>query len=237
MQYLSKLLLVVFLGLLFVPGCSEDENFQPDFKYEYFPLDTGRYVTYEVDSIVYDDFTGTVDTFQYQLKETIASTFKDNQGRTNYRLQRYFRPSDTAKWRIGDVWFTIRTDERAEKIEENQRFIKLVFPPERGATWQGNRFINTTDNIDYYEDWTYEITELDVAATYNDLQFDSTLTVDQVDKENQIEKTRAIETYAKGVGLIYKEFLHLEKQDVTAPWSEAESGFILRMSVVDYGEL
>jgi len=235
-QLFSKSMVVLIVVLLFGSGCSKDENFDPDFKYAYFPVDTGRYVTYQVDSIVYDDFTGTVDTFQYQMREWMTSTFKDNEGRTNYRLERYFRQSDTTNWRISDVWFMLRTKERAEKIEENQRFIKLVFPPQKGLTWQGNRFINITDDIDYYEDWTYEITEVDKEATYNGLQFDSTLTVDQVDKENQIEKTRGIEVYAKGVGMIYKEFLHLEKQDVTAPWSEAESGFILRMSVVDYGK-
>lgn len=236
MQIFSKLIILLIVVFLLLAGCGKDENFDPDFKYEYFPVDTGRYVTYRVDSIVYDDFTGTVDTFQYQLQERITSTFKDNEGRTNYRLERYFRQSDSANWRIGDVWFMLRTKERAEKIEENQRFIKLVFPPKEGVTWQGNRFLNITDNIDYYEDWTYEITEVDEEATYNGLQFDSTLTVDQVDNENQIEKTRGIEAYAKDVGMIYKELQHLEKQDVTAPWSEAESGFILRMSVIDYGK-
>ena len=95
--------------------------------YEYFPNDSGIWVQYVVDSIDYDDEFGN-DTFQFQLLEKIESKSIDNEGRDAQRIERLKRPNDSSIWRIKDVWYANLTESKAEKIEENLRYVKLNFP-------------------------------------------------------------------------------------------------------------
>ena len=227
--------------LIVLYSCNKEDDFVIDFKYEYFPVEIGSFVVYNVDSIKFIDNEPTVsDTAQYQIKELIESVFVDNEGRDTYRIERYKRRDSLSPWVIEDVWFSNRTQTTAERIEENLRFIKLVFPPKIGLTWDGNVFIDIHEGIEWLEDWEYEITELDVPNTVNELSFDSTLTVLQEDNQadfvNVIEKIYSIEVYAKHVGLVSKELQVLKKEPI-ALWTEPTSGFIVRMEIAGYGTL
>jgi len=228
-----------FLLAVIFSSCSKTEDFVIVYKYDYYPLETGHYVVYEVDSIVINDFTQTTDTFRYHKKYVIDSAFTDNIGREAYRLIRYQRADSTQSWTLTDVWYAVRTETTLEVIEENQRFVKLLFPPEEEQTWDGNQYIDSVDANWYLwhpSAWEYTLTEVDVPANINGLQFDSTLTVTQQSDSTLIEKVVSVEKYAKGVGMIYKYFSALEKnRDITRPWSNPESGFILIFTISDYG--
>ncbi|MCD8538412.1 MAG: hypothetical protein LRY55_00600, partial [Leadbetterella sp.] len=69
----------------------------------YFPLEIGRYVTYQVDSTIFDDFTCSVRTSTYQMRYTIADTFRDDQDRLSYRMEVHRRMADTAQWDVFKV--------------------------------------------------------------------------------------------------------------------------------------
>lgn len=234
----KRYLLAAFLLLvLFIFSCEKGgKDYVPNYQEDYFPIDTGFFVIYQVDSILFDNnFTPSIsDTNSYQIKEYIESSFTDNEGREAYRIERYVRKDSTQSWQIKNVWYSVRNQTSAERVEENLRFIKLVFPPNLGETWMGNKYINIKTEINYYANWEYEITELAQPFTVNGIRFEETLSVLHIDEENLIEKTYSTERYARGVGLISKEFLRLEKQNVSNPWTEPESGFILRMNVLDY---
>ena len=144
-------------------------------------------------------------------------------------------PDDTTAWLIKDIWFATRTATRLEVVEENLRFIKLVFPPYEEATWKGNLFINAIDDLAWYADWEYEFTGVDESKTVGGISFAKTLTVLQIDySENRLEYIYGLERYATKVGLIYKELIHLERSTFSGPW---EKGFILIMTVNSYGNL
>src|SRR5688572_302830 len=68
----------------------------------YFPLDSGRYIIYDVDSIVHhdgDDNTLKPDSlktyYNFQVKEQTDSSFIDGEGRKAWYVSRYKRLSDT----------------------------------------------------------------------------------------------------------------------------------------------
>ncbi len=235
----------VFIGLLTViiavyfSGCkTKTDNFVLDYKYEYFPFDSGRYWIWEVDSIIFEPLgSGLVrsDTLKVYIKEVVESIYTDNAGRPTARIERYQSYTEDYNWFITDVWFANRTRKTGEKIEENLRFVKLLFPPKKNQTWNGNQYLQFTENIEWLKGWVYEVTLLDVPAIYNAVNFDSTITVLQRDSENLIAKTYATETYAKNVGLVYKEWLNLEKTRVTEPWTNPEKGFILKMTIKEFG--
>lgn len=230
---------VLLLAMAIFSSCNKTEEFIIDYKYDYYPLETGHYVVYDVDSIVIDDFTQTTDTFRYQKKYVIDSTFTDNIGRAAYKLIRYQRGDPTQGWTLTDVWYVVRTETTLEVNEENQRFVKLLFPPDEGQTWNGNQYIDSVDANWYLwhpSAWEYTISEVDKPAIINGFQFDSTLTVTQQSDSTLIEKVISVEKYAKHVGMIYKYFSALEKNgDITRPWSNPESGFILVFSISEYG--
>ncbi|HRS54214.1 MAG TPA: hypothetical protein P5250_05875 [Bacteroidales bacterium] len=186
-------------------SCKNDIIVSEINDYNYFPVNKGHYVIYQVDSIVYNDFTNTVDTFLYEIKEYIESDIIDNSGRTVQRLEKYKRNCDTLPWKLNNVWTCLRTTYTAEKVEENVRYLKLIFPIQKDKKWNGNAY-----NI--FDEQTYKY--IDVHKPYYNkyLYFDSTITVLQKDFNTLISNDYAIEIYATGVGLVYKKFVQIEKE-------------------------
>ncbi len=213
------LLLLFFMSAVMF-SCREEQLVSPaiPFGYEYFPVNTGHSVVYNFDSVFIDSKVGVNDTTHYQLKEIIESTFTDNTGRPTLRIERYRRNNDSASWNIKNVYFANVSTTSAEKVEENQRLVKLVFPVKLNKSWSGNAFTSLPK-------WEYEYTGVDEPLKIGSQTFDSTLTVTQIDELNLIEKDYSVEKFAKHVGLVYRQNIHLEK---------TPAGVITRGSVITY---
>ncbi|MEM1320427.1 MAG: hypothetical protein AAGG75_09225 [Bacteroidota bacterium] len=234
--------------LLLLSSCNENntEDFPLELGYEYFPLEVGKYTIYQVDSVLFDT-TGTgvvIDSTQSFIRETIVDTFVDNSGQTNYRIEREWRRSLGETWTVQDVWTALRSDIRAERVEENFRFVKMVFPLSVGRSWDGNQFIDINTNISVagetivpFKNWFYEILSVGEPGAVGVLQFDEVAEITQADAENFIELRRSFERYARGVGLIYREMWILDTQRIseTDPWEEkAQKGFILKQRLIEH---
>jgi hypothetical protein len=197
MRIVSKILLFSFLIPLF--SCEKD-NSSPQLNLDYFGLNKGAYIEYQVTEISHDiDALIQHDTMYYQLKTLIGDTFVDNQGRIANKFLRYKRMNSTDNWQLTDVWTTIIDDNRGELVEENQRIIKLVFPPSKGKEWNPNAFNNMNVQEFYYAQ---------IHKPY--LNFDSTLFVEQDDFLSLVDRRKKHEVYAKGIGLIHKYFKDLK---------------------------
>jgi hypothetical protein len=221
---------LILSGILFtIASCKKESTDPLTIDKSYFPLETGKYILYDVDSTGYSSFDGSVKVSSYQIKEELDSPFIDNEGNEAYRIIRSRRENDTSAWRTIDIWTANLTDHTAEKVEENLRFIKLDFPVNLSKRWYGNAKIQTDGDQAYLDGWIYEYTSVNAPLTINGLSFDSTVTVLQHDEENLIEQTIYIEQYAKDVGLIYKK----EEQLETQPGFPAD-GFIIEMRVKEF---
>ena len=200
-----KILLIILLSIILL-SCKKD-NLVPekvDLGYEYFPVKIGHTLIYDVDSIAYLQPSGDTIIEKFRIKECIETVYKDNQNRDTYKLVRYKKKYqqgvsyDLLDWVLQDVWSVNLNKTRAEVNEENLRFIKLIFPIEKNATWNGNAQNNLGE-------WSYKYTEVHQPLTLNGLQYDSTLTVTQKKENTAIYYKNYTEQYAKGVGMIYKE--------------------------------
>lgn len=199
--------------ILFVAACKKTKDEIPDLGYNYYPVEVGSYIVYDVDSIYYDDFNNTKDTFKFQLKHKIESQFIDNEGRTAYRIERsvkFYNPSipyNQQQWQLRDVWVANKTNTTAELVEENTRYIKLAFPVKETQKWNGNAQ-NTSDA------WQYEYNFFDLPRTHGGVVYDSVLEVNQFDDKGAIltERKFFVERYARNVGLIYKRVIDIESQ-------------------------
>jgi len=172
-------------------------NYEPVHMYdEYFPLNTNDTVHFKVTTIEHNSFGK--DTLIYWLREVITDDFIDGEGDLAYRLERYWRMDTTQSYDIKDVWMMKKNIRSAEKVEENVRYIKMVFPLSYYVFWDGNAL----NNIGEQE---YTIEFLHEPYLINNMTFDSTVTISHNDKSNLLEYESAYEVYAINVGLVYKE--------------------------------
>jgi hypothetical protein len=235
MKYNKILFLMI---ILMTVSCKKDSDFNADFGYDYIVNQIGSYTIYHVDSTVYNDFTKTVTDTSIELKEVVVEDFIDNLGRNAQRVERYKRAvGDTSNWELFRTFYIVKGKNNAERVDENLRYINFVFPAKENLTWEGNRFIDAVDNNKFLADWTYKFTSVDVPETINGINYPEAATIILRDNETAIEKVFAKEIYAKGVGMIYKEWQHLETQkDLEKPWPDkAEKGYIIKMYAIEHG--
>lgn len=225
-KYFRYLLAFLFAIPLF-QGCKKDTVIPPDPYYrEYFTAEVGNYIVYQCDSIVYDDFNGTIDTFSFKIKEYYESEFIDNSGRSAIRIERYKQAENSSTWTLKDVWQVVKSDSQVEKVEEDIRFIKLNFPVIDEKTWNINAINSLDPRMVAYKDVHKQF------AT-DSLSFDSTVTVENTDPQNLINEYRDTEIFAKGLGMVYKRFVDVKY--VTPPAIGVESGVVFIMQAVQFG--
>ena len=222
---MNRLFYIVFTSITFFFGCNKSNNESVKYYYNYFPLEVDGWVEYDVVDIIHSQLGS--DTAEYQLKEIAAEEFLDNEGRLTYRIERYWRDDSNANWSIKDVWYSNKTRTTAEKVEENVRFTKLIFPINTSKYWDGNAYNNM-------EEWEYYYDSLHKPKLINNLSFDSTITVIQRDNENVVEYEKVKEIYAVDIGLIYKS--HIDLDINLSNILDINSRRELEMTVTAYGK-
>lgn len=214
-RYLS--IVSLFAIIIAMVGCKKSNNQEAVMYYSYLPTEIGSWTEYEAREVLHHASIGT-DTSYYYLKEVVTEEFIDNQGRVTFRIERFKKDSLNGTYVISDVWYSNLTNTTAEKVEENIRFVKLVFPVNDNKTWDGNAF-NTE------MEWDYEYDSLHIERTYNGLYFDSTIKVQQIENVNPFQNQVAFEVYANYVGLVRKSYTNIENGD----------GRELELTIIDYG--
>lgn len=203
---------------------------------EYFPVQIGYYIIYDVDSTVYDELTHIPKTYKYRIKEQITQAYTNDEGTLSYRLERFIKWCDSTKsydqipWQIKDVWTITPYHTSIVKTEENIPYVKIIFPVKAHAQWDGNAKNNLGTKI-----YTYEYT--DTPETINNFYFTNTLKVKQYEYRSLIQYRNEVEKYAQNVGLVYKEITNLESQNIlpnVPVENRVEKGFIFKMYIVDW---
>lgn len=237
---------ISFLVLLFVSCKKENDNFAPDPVSDYFPLQVGKYITYDLDSTIFTNFGQTTTVRHYQAQYRIDAQITDNLNRPGYTIDRYLRQDSTQGWAIDNIFTVFPTGKSIEYIQDNLRFIKLMDPITDGFSWKGNSYLAFDPyrsyvfaNPAFMEDWNYTYQDVNAPLVLGTQSFDSTITVFEVSDSTgdpsisgteYAEKTNSIEKYAKNVGLIYKDFIHWEYQGTDNTYK----GFGEKLSIIDY---
>jgi len=221
---------LIFTLLILFFSCSKDEEtVAPDLGHDYANLVVGKYVVYDVDSFFYDDFTGTIDTSYYQIKEVVDSEYEDLEGEIAHKIIRYRKEIDSTNWVLIDVWNSKLTQTNFQKSEENIKFVKMTFPVRENNTWDGNS-MNNQGNM------TYEYTSIDEAESIGGNSLTKVLTVLQFEDINLVQERFFEEKYARGVGMVYKKSLNVSKvyNSSTGLW-ERSLGTDITMTLAYYG--
>jgi hypothetical protein len=243
--------LVIFMAAF--SSCEKQtEEFEAEPIKEYLPLQSGKFITYRVDSTVFTNFGRVEELHSYHEKQIIDSMFNDNQGRLSYRVFRYTRDTlDVQPWQPAGTYFITPLTNTIEVVDNNQRVVKLANFIKEGNTWKGNHYLpndpysykynfSNDDNIGEWDFTMDEVagTETINGKTYSDVvtitQADEVLNVPIVDPKSYASKTYSVEKYAKGIGLIYNELIMWEYQPNTGNTSGYKIGFGVKRSIIDH---
>ena len=239
-------------------GCGDDpiNTPYPDLTREYFPLKVGSSITYQVDSIVFDDAPGgnKLDTTSFQLKEEIAAKEFTENGDSVFIIHRFKRGDENQSWVLTDVWTANTTGIEALRTEENLKFRKLSFPLKYGKRWKSTAYINPETSIlvgteplkKVYEDWEAQVLSFDKAGTVGNFTFgDSTvMTLDQTNMDDGTMKRYVHEIYVRDIGMVARVDSILDSRCIDLgyfepclgkPWIEhADKGYILSQVMIAY---
>jgi len=204
---------------------------------DYYPTTLGKFVEYDVDSVVFNELSSVPDTFRYRIKEKFTAHFSDNEGKQAIRLERFikkYNPSllyDSIPYQIKEVWMSNASNKNIQVVEGNIRFTKLIFPVQQNSSWNGNAYNSLGE-------WLYKYTYIDKTETINQVNLDKVLLVTQRDDYTQIYHHFYIEKYAKGVGLVYREIKDIYSNNVISgiPVEQRiEKGVIYKQQIINYG--
>lgn len=236
-----------FISLFFISCKKEKDTFNSESVNDYYPLQVGKYITYELDSTVFVNF-GQKDTIiSYQAQDRVDAQITDNLGRPGYRIIRYIRKDTAEDWVANNTFLVVPTENSIEYIENNLRFLKLELPIKQDFSWKGNSYIDTysvNSDVKYLDDWDYIYDSINVPLTINSVTVDSTVKVSERDEflgqdpsipgTQYAEKAYALEKYGKGIGLIYREFLHWEFQGEQSGVPGYFVGYGVKLSITDH---
>lgn len=205
-------------------SCSKELEETPDMGYDYVPTEQGLFVSYQVQSIIWDDLNLSVDTTYYQVQMIIDTMFTDNMGRKSFRWNRYTK-TDTTDWLYDHTYALTKTTERLETVEGNNRYIRLAFPVRLSNHWDINAF-NIQDPIEA------QFIDVDVPKTISSNKFSQCAIVLIEDNQSLISNDFQEDTYARGVGLVQRVDIHIKKEFT----GEITKGYKLYYRAYDFGK-
>jgi hypothetical protein len=111
-------------------------------------------------------------------------------------------------WLLRNVWVINKTTTTIEKVEENIRYVRLIFPIKENVFWN----VNNKNNI-AERDISY--VNINLPESIGVFNFDSVITTGFDDGGSVLVSRESMsEKYAKNVGLIYKEDINVKSQPV-----------------------
>lgn len=238
---------LIFIGPLFLftlNSCSKLTDQPPKNMNmaDYYPLQVGKFISYKLDSTVFTNLGTQREIKTYFVQDLIDAVVKDNLGQDTWRIRRKIRSTtDTTQWLDNATFLVTPGAKRIEFTENNLRFIKLINPVSPSVSWKGNSYINVIDDfLRFYENWDYNYDKISEPYTVNGKTFPETITVNHIDQTDGnpndkrffYEVTRSSEVYAKGIGLIYKDFLHEFWQPNSANYQN--NSFGVRLTILNH---
>lgn len=190
-------------------GCRKNQ-LEPkpnDVGYGYFPLEVGNTWIYQVDSIHYDAFAKSIDTFSFLVKQVVVDTVVDNQGVRSSIVEFFRTDSLTGAYKLDRTLSKRIVDFRAEVIDSNVRVINLVFPPTLYKYWDANAY-NTKSKSEY------EILEALDSERIGTVLYNNVVHVVQRDEAFKTLRNYGVEKYAKGFGMVYAHQIYWIKKTI-----------------------
>jgi hypothetical protein len=240
-----------FLGVLALVvaslvSCKKSETLQAKNATDYYPMTVGKYITYKLDSSIYIGYTVTPITRSYYVRDVVDAKITDNLNRPAYRIARYIKDSlaQTA-WRNSNTFMVVPVDGAFEYVENNLRYRRLQNPVKDGFSWLGNSYIESSgqySTLSYLFRWEYQYEKIDQPFTAFTTTVPNTITIKQADDVDGVEanpngysgRDYSVEVFAKGLGLVHKDFLHWAYQPPQGNTPGFRTGYGVKLTMIDH---
>ncbi len=247
--HLSCLGLLVAATIALFSCTNKTEIITSDTLGDFMPLQSGKYITYRLDSLSYTNF-GTLQVIRrYQVKHVVDAQITDNLGRPSYRVYTYIRDSaGTQPWNANGSYFVTPLANQIEVIDDNLRVAKLHLPIKEGFQWNGNTFLPSDPYYPTYDfindndikDWNFSYDNYESATSYRGNNYTDAYTVLQQDDHfnapvtdpNTIGyNTVSVEKYSRNIGMVYRKY---ELWDYQTDPTDHFTGFGVTMWMIDH---
>lgn len=209
-------------------SCNSEEAEPIDLGFDFYPIAQSERI-YAVSETLFDLRGST--TIEYQLREYISDSIVSTDGLKNYIIKRDTRIDESSDWENDSFW-TIRKNERNVIVtEDNVSFAKLSFPIFINKLWNGNAY--NTQSASNYQFVSNEPQQV----TIGDITTETIRVIIADNPVNLVGQDERYEVYAKGIGLIEKNYITLNFCTANCEGAEAiESGMILNQVLIEYVE-
>lgn len=225
LRSLYQLIGVISMAFL-AAGCNQAIDLKdPSVDRAFYPTAMGQYHIYDVVDIKFNNGIG--DTNTYQLQTVITDSIV-NESVMTYLLTRSKRLNESLEWEIDSVWSVWYDDQKLVVVENNVALVKLVFPVEAGITWNGHAYNGRGEAIYSYRESTFDDDLVGTAAAIQ-------VVIADIPK-NLVNQNQKTEIYAKGIGLVSKDYVTLKFCQSGCPIGSPESGHIKSQVLREYGK-
>ncbi len=242
---LWKIAFFVITATSIFVACSK-KNEEPNYELanDYYPMKVGNYIIYRMDSTNYVGYNLNPIKTTYYVQDKVESQITDNLGRPSYRIYRFIKKLLTDPvWMPSSTYYVTPLANTIESVENNLRVVRLLNPIKDNNSWKGNTYIESSgqySQLQYLYDWEFQYQGFNTPKTYGTLSFNNTVTVKQVDETSGIlnnpnapsDSSYSVETFAKGTGLVYKEFLYWVYQPPNGSTPGYKEGYGLKLTIV-----
>lgn len=215
-------------------GCQEKEILSSPTIADFLPLQKGKYIIYRVDSMVFTQFGRQTEVHSYLVMHQVDTLLQDSQGKDCYRIYKFMSDTTgTGNWVAAGTYTITLNGNQVEWNEDNLRQIKLHLPIRPAFSWKGNAYLTANpldppynfSNDDDMQQWDYQYVGIPSSFQYRDQPYHEVLTVSQVDSKFNAPVTIpsaygfrnfALDRFAKGIGLVYREWVCWEYQPNTS---------------------
>lgn len=194
----NGIVLLALVGLAVLSACSEDLEVPEEQRAEtYYPLVEGLTRTYEVFDTTYTRFP-VLDTLEAAtfVRETVAGTVTDAEGRTVRRINRFSAPDLLGTFQPLAQWEAILAGGFVEQLADNIRTLVLRDPVELGSSWDGNAFNNLGAQ-------TFRYLSVDTTLQRGGVTYSGCIYIEQRLVTNSlVDSVFTYEIYAPNIGLL-----------------------------------
>ena len=196
----------LFLVVVALYGCGDNEPINKASDLEYFPLQTGFYQIYSIDETIYTELDPPQE-FSYELKTEVVDSFANLEGGITYVLYRSTRTTENDPWVFKEAWSAKTNAQYIVLMEGNVSYIRIALPAFKDKDWNGNALNSLGEDI-------YRIESKGKSYSLSGaLEFQDALVVDQENEVNSLFRDEREEVYARNVGLVYKKSIVLNYCD------------------------
>ncbi len=222
------LVFLVVAGIVFSCAKKNDPSLD-DLGYNYYPIRIGDYFIYDVIDTSFQGL-GSEIVSTYQVKEEIHETVVVND-EERYQIYLYYKqPNEEWKEYPDSNWTVFLKEGKLIRIEDNIRFVKLVFPLSVNKKWDGNITDTESDPQNYYT-----MKEINRPFSYDAQNFNETVSVVHYENSSALDDNYSVEVFAKNVGMVYKEIKVYKYEQSNLLAKQIEYGRHYYKKLVSYG--